>query len=154
MLPSTALIRKSAIPVNSVFGIRFHLRRLGIFSRMSRETSCLYVDLATAYNRSHEDAVRLTRVDSTVQLGRRIAMIDRLWRADKKFHSEHGDKVDEVQAPLVVTSSEEHLLAARTGQARAHLKRASQISDERRSIRSWRCVPQLPFLAAAHVVAA
>lgn len=146
VLPSTALIRKSAIPAQQRFPeFDSTCGDWEFFARMSRETGCLYVDLATTYNRSHEDAVRLTRVDSTVQLGRRIAMIDRLWRADKKFYSEHGDKVDEIQRRLLLRAAKEHLLAARTSQARAHLKRASQISDERRSIK------ELALRAAAAV---
>ncbi len=136
VLPSTALIRKAAIPAQLRFPeFDSTCGDWEFFARMSKEKGCVYVDLPTAYNRSHEDAVRLTRVDSSVQLGRRIAMIDRLWRADRQFYSEHGDKVDSIQRRLLLRAAKEHLLAARADQARAHLKRAKAISDEGRSIK-------------------
>lgn len=135
VLPSTALIRKAAIPpqlrlseFDSTCG------DWEFFARLSKESSCLYIELETAFNRSHEDAVRLTRVDSSVQLGRRIAMIDRIWRADSQFYSRHGDRVDEIQRRLSLQAAKQHLLAGRGDQARANLKRAHSIPTERRSI--------------------
>ena len=135
VLPSTALIRKSALPAqlrlpefDSTCG------DWEFFARLSKQSSCLYIDLETTFNRSHEDAVRLTRVDSSIQLGRRIAMIDRLYRADRQFYSQYGDKVDEIQRGLLLQVAKQHLLAARGAQARAALKRASAISTERQSI--------------------
>lgn len=135
VLPSTALIRKSALPAtlrlpefDSTCG------DWDFFARLSKESSCLYIDLETTFNRSHEDAVRLTRVDASIQLARRIAMIDRLWRADRQFFAQYGDKVDEIQRALLIQIAKQHLLAARGAQARAALKRATAIDSERQSI--------------------
>ena len=136
VLPSTALLRKSAI------GAQLRLPEFDstcgdwdFFARLSKESGgCLYIDLQTTFNRSHEDAVRLTRVDSSVQLGRRISLIDRLWRADRQFYAKYGDKVDEIQRDLLLQAAKQHLLAGRGAQARAHLKRASAISSERQSL--------------------
>lgn len=135
VLPSTALIRKSALPVqlrlpefDSTCG------DWEFFARLSKERGCLFVDLATTFNRSHEDAVRLTRVDSSVQLGRRIAMIDRIWRADRPFYSQHRETVDAVQRRLLLEAAKQHLFAARRAQARTYLKRAGTIPAARQSI--------------------
>lgn len=134
VLPSTALIRKAAIPAKLRFPEIDSVGDWEFFTRLSKEARCLYVDLATTFNRSHEDAVRLTRVDPKLRVGRRIAMIDRLWRADKQFYAQHRDDVDEVQRALLLRAAKMHLLAARRGEARAHLKRASAISDDHTSL--------------------
>jgi hypothetical protein len=130
-LPSSALIRSTAVAA----GLRLQefdptCGDWEFFSRLSKERGCVYADLETTFNRSHEDALRLTRVDSTTQLGRRIAMVDRLWRADRQFYSTHGDKVDEVQHRLLVQLAKQHLLSGRGGQARASLKRAKALRVE------------------------
>ena len=128
VLPSTALIRSSVL-ANGLRLPEFD-QTCGdweFFSRLSKEHGCVYADVETTFNRSHEDAVRLTRVDSSTQLGRRVAMIDRLWRADRQFYTAHGDKVDQVQHGLLLQAAKQHLLSGRGGQARASLKRAKAL---------------------------
>ena len=146
VLPSTALIRKAAIPARLRFPEIDSVGDWEFFTRLSKETGCLFVDLATTYNRSHEDAVRLTRVDPKLRIGRRIAMIDRVWRADKPFYAKYRDEVDEVQHALLLRAAKLHLLAARRAEARAHLKRASAIVAEQRSLkeRALRAAAAIP----------
>lgn len=134
VLPSTSLIRKSALAQLRLPEIQATCGDWEFFARLSKQSQCLYVDLQTTFNRSHEDAVRLTRGDPGVRLGRRISMIDRVWRADRQFYSQQGDKVDEVQRRLLIQAAKLHLLAARGVEARACLKRASAIDSERKSI--------------------
>ncbi|MET0535983.1 MAG: glycosyltransferase family A protein [Steroidobacter sp.] len=134
VLPSTSLIRKSAIPAKLRFPEIDSVGDWEFFARLSKEANCLYVDLPTTYNRSHEDAVRLTRTDPSVRLGRRIALIDRLWRADKQFLTEHREEIDEVQRALLLKAAKMHLLAARRTEALAHLKRAGTMSREDSSL--------------------
>lgn len=135
VLPSTALIRKAALPV------QLRLPEFDptcgdwdFFARLSKDRGCLYVDLPTTFNRSHEDAVRLTGVDSSVQLGRRIAMIDRIWRADRPFYVQNRAAVDAVQRRLLLEAARQHLFAARRSQARTCLKRADSLPADRQSI--------------------
>lgn len=146
VLPSTALIRKGAIPAKLRFPEIDSVGDWEFFTRLSKEASCLYTDLATTYNRSHEDAVRLTRVDPKLRVGRRIAMIDRVWRADKPFYTAHREDVDEVQHALLLRAAKLHLLAARRDEARAHLKRASVICADQRSLqeRALRAAAAIP----------
>ncbi|MDY6945264.1 MAG: glycosyltransferase family A protein [Pseudomonadota bacterium] len=132
VLPSTALIRSTAL-TNGLRLSEFDptCGDWEFFSRLSKERGgCVYADLETTFNRSHEDAVRLTRVDSSLQLGRRIAMIDRLWRADRQFFSAHGDKLDEVQHRLLLELAKQQLLSGKGAQARASLKRARTLAAE------------------------
>ena len=146
VLPSTALIRKSAIPAKLRFPEIDSVGDWEFFTRLSKEAGCLYIDLATTFNRSHEDAVRLTRVDPKLRIGRRIAMIDRLWRADKQLYAEHRDDIDEVQHALLLQAAKLHLLAARRAEARAHLKRAGAISGDQQSLqeRALRAAAAIP----------
>jgi len=135
VLPSTALIRKATLPVKLRFPEIDSVGDWEFFARLSKETGCLYADLQTTYNRSHEDAVRLTRTDPSLRLGRRIALIDRLWRADKQFCAQYREEIDEVQHALLLKAAKMHLMAARRGEARAHLKRAGAISGEESSLK-------------------
>lgn len=146
VLPSTALIRKSAIPAKLRFPEIDSVGDWEFFARLSKEAGCLYADLETTFNRSHEDAVRLTRTDPSLRLGRRIALIDRLWRADKQFVSQYREEIDEVQHALLLKAAKMHLLAARRSEARAHLKRAGAISREDSSLkeRALRTVAAVP----------
>ena len=131
VLPSASLIRKSALGQLRLPEIIATCGDWEFFARFSKQSGCVYTDNSTTYNRSHEDAVRLTRGDPGVRLGRRISMIDRVWRADKEFYSKLGDKVDEVQRALLLQAARRDLLSARRGQARAYLKRAASIDTDR-----------------------
>jgi glycosyltransferase involved in cell wall biosynthesis len=133
VLPSTSLIRKSALAQLRLPEIQATCGDWEFFARLSKQSQCLYIDLPTTFNRSHEDAVRLTRGDPGVRLGQRISMIDRVWRADRQFYSKHGERVDEIQRRLLLKAAKQHLVAGRGGQARAQLKRASSLPTERRS---------------------
>jgi glycosyltransferase involved in cell wall biosynthesis len=146
VLPSTALIRKSAIPARLRFPEIDSVGDWEFFARLSKETGCMYIDLPTTFNRSHEDAVRLTRVDPKLRVGRRIAMIDRVWRADKPFYAKYRDEIDEVQHALLLRAAKLHLLAARRAEARAHLKRASAIAGDEPSLqeRALRAAVAIP----------
>lgn len=134
VLPSASLIRRSALGQLRLPEIPATCGDWEFFARFSKQSGCVYANLSTTYNRSHEDAVRLTRGDPGVRLGRRIAMIDRVWRADKEFYSKFGDKVDEVQRALLLQAARRDLLSARRNQARAYLKRAASIDTDRKSI--------------------
>ncbi|HWK51423.1 MAG TPA: glycosyltransferase family A protein [Steroidobacter sp.] len=134
VLPSASLIRKSSLGQLRLPEIQATCGDWEFFARFSKQSGCVYADLPTTYNRSHEDEVRLTRGDPGVRLGRRISMIDRVWRADREFYVKLGDKVDEVQRALLLQAARRDLFSARRGQARAHLKRAASIETDRKSI--------------------
>lgn len=147
VLPSTAMIRAAGLPS------KLRLPEFDpicgdweFFARLSKERGCLYVDVETAFNRSREDAVRLTGTDIGVQLERRILMIDRLWRADKAFYSNNDEDVDSVLHRLLLQAAQQQLFAARTDKARACLQRADSLRTSSRSIDEWllRMVASLP----------
>ncbi|MBL8266085.1 glycosyltransferase family A protein [Steroidobacter sp.] len=134
VLPSASLIRKSALGQLRLPEVQATCGDWEFFARFSKQSDCLYADIPTTYNRSHEDAVRLTRGDPGVRLDKRISMIDRVWRADRQFYTQHGDKVDLVQRRLLLQAAKRHLLSARGAMARAQLKRAAGIDTDRQSL--------------------
>ncbi len=148
VLPSTALIRRASLDK--------HALRLPespdthgdweFFSQLSRRERALFVDLETTINRSHEDAVRLTRADPRQRLARRISMIDRVWRKDAAFLANHRKEVDRVQAELLDQLARMHLLADDRHASRSALNRAAALSDEGRSISDWvsLCLTHVP----------
>lgn len=98
VLPSTAIVRRSALSS----GLRFpEVDSVGdweFFARLSRQSGGVFVPTETTLNRSHEDAVRLTRVDPTLRLRRRVAFIHRMWRQDDDYMRGKSDEVDAVEA--------------------------------------------------------
>jgi glycosyltransferase involved in cell wall biosynthesis len=148
VLPSTALIRRASLDK--------HALRLPespdthgdweFFSQLSRLECALFVDLETTINRSHEDAVRLTRADPRHRLARRISMIDRVWRKDAEFLANHREEVDRVQVQLLDQLARMQLLADDRHASRNTLRRAAALSGEGRSINDWvlQCLTHVP----------
>lgn len=99
VLPSTALIRFSAIKHDSPFPEdNTHCGDWHFFADLSRNSPCGFLSVATALNRSHDDAVRLTRKSPRIQIGDRLKMIEQLWKADVVFMAEHASDVCRVES--------------------------------------------------------
>lgn len=148
VLPSTAVIRRSALDKHAL-RLPENAETHGdweFFARLSRLECALFVDLETAINRSHEDAVRLTRADPRQRLARRISMIDRVWRNDARFMAQHRAEVDRVQRELLNWLARMHLLADDRAASRGALRRAAELSGARRSINDWAslCLAHVP----------
>ncbi|MBC7982679.1 MAG: glycosyltransferase family 2 protein [Candidatus Obscuribacterales bacterium] len=98
VLPSTAIIRRSALGADVEFPRENTIGDWEFFARLSHRCGAVFVPNETTLNRSHEDAVRLTRADPSVQLRRRLVMIQRLWRKDPTFMQSNASEVDRVEA--------------------------------------------------------
>lgn len=97
VLPSASLYRKS---MADEFGIRLNesdslCGDWEFFARLSNTCQVVYVDVEAACNRSHEDAVRLTRTDHRIQLTKRLEMIDRIWKSDSEFFNNYRKEVSQ-----------------------------------------------------------
>lgn len=147
VLPSTALIRRAALTRTGLElpEITETCGDWEFFARLSRLEGAMYIDLETTINRSHEDAVRLTRVDPRLRLARRIAMIDRVWRTDAAFLAANRAATDAVQRQLLLALAKLQLLGSDAASARVALARAAQLGDGHRSAIEW------ATLACAHV---
>ena len=120
VLPSTALIRKSTIPDS----LRFteHDPICGdwdFFARLSKNNRICFIDYDTTFNRSHEDAVRVTRTSKKLQMGFRIDMLERLYCKDKEFYQAHQSDVDNVYRKYLKSLCILHLLDSETTKGRS-----------------------------------
>jgi len=127
VLPAAGLIRRAAIPAGLTFNEQDSTcGDWEFFARLSRASGAVFVDTDVAINRSHE-GVRLTRLPQATQLARRVAMIDRLWRADPEFMRLQGGEVDLVLHDCLVLLARLQLLDADRAAARATLSRAVRL---------------------------
>lgn len=122
VLPSTAIIRRSAIGTDFRFPeVDNTVGDWEFFARLSKRCGGVFVPKETTLNRSHEDAVRLTRIDASVQLQRRIALIQRVWRQDQAFMRNRKSEVDRVEAECLRRVAKLAISAGNGGAARAAL---------------------------------
>jgi len=149
VLPSASLIRRSLMADLRFPEFDSNCGDWEFFARLSKRHGAVYADVPATLNRSHEDAVRLTRTPAAIQLERRIAMIDRLWRQDPEFLARHGCAVDIRQFDLLLALALKRLLAGETADAREALDRAAPIRSGRRTMRwfALRVVAHLPGTA-------
>ncbi len=98
VLPSTAIIRRAALGTDTWFPERDSVGDWEFFARLSHRTGAVFVPRETTLNRSHDDAVRLTRTDPRLRVQRRIGLLRQLWRQDAGFMSAHARDVNEVEA--------------------------------------------------------
>ena len=119
------------------------------FARLSKRHGAVYADVPATLNRSHEDEVRLTRTPPAIQLEKRIAMIDRIWRQDPAFLAGQGRAVDVRQFDLLLGLARNRLLAGDSSGARPALVRAAPLRRGRRTLQwaALRVVAHLPGAA-------
>ena len=130
VLPSTAIIRRSAIGTD--FRFPENDNTVGdweFFARLSKLCGGVFVPLDTTLNRSHEDAVRLTRVDESVQLQRRIALIHRVWRQDQAFMDSRKSEVDRVEADCLRRMARLAIAAGNGAAARTALRSLRGVAE-------------------------
>lgn len=150
VLPSTAIIRRSAIGTDFRFPEVDSVGDWEFFARLSKRCGGVFVPKETTLNRSHEDAVRLTRVDPCLRLQRRIALIQRLWRQDQAFMRSRKSEVDQVEAECLRRMARLSISAGNGGAARAALRSLQGIVG-RRTVRDsllW-ALACAPFARAA-----
>lgn len=118
VLPSTALLRRGKIPA----GVTFveHDPICGdwdFFARLSRGNPVGYLDHDTAYNRSHLDAVRLTRTTWKRQLEFRVDMLERLYLRDAEFYQRYRAETDTVYLQRLQALCRQYILDGERAQA-------------------------------------
>lgn len=137
VLPSASLIRRERMGDLSFPEFDSLCGDWDFFARLSHRHGAVYADVPAALNRSHEDAVRLTRIDGAIQLEKRIALIDRLWRKDPDFLAGHAAEVDSRQCSLLLGLARNRLLAGDVPRAREALARAKPLRSGR-TAGQWR----------------
>jgi glycosyltransferase involved in cell wall biosynthesis len=98
VLPSTAIVRRSAVGGDAWFFDDNQVGDWDFFARLSHRCGGVFVPIETTLNRSHHDTFRLTRVDPRIRVLQRLNMIRRVWRTDPAFVREHRPELDRVEA--------------------------------------------------------
>ncbi len=132
VLPSSSLIRKAMITP----GIRFveddfHCGDWEFYARLSQIHPAGFMTLETTLNRSHDDAVRLTRKSQLDRLQCRIGLLDRLYRADRSFYRDRRRDVDQVEEDVLLKIAKLQLYENDSRAARQSLRRWRQIKYRR-----------------------
>jgi glycosyltransferase involved in cell wall biosynthesis len=94
VLPSASLYRRSMTSGERIFNEDDSTcGDWEFFARLSKAHGAAFLDLEAAFNRSHDDEVRLMRLDLSIRLRRQIRFVRRVWQADAEFMREYGDEV-------------------------------------------------------------
>lgn len=141
VLPSAAIIRRAALDDDLRFPeFDSTCGDWDFFARLSHRHGGVFLPLETTLNRSHEDPWRLTRIEGSIQLRRRIALIRRLWRADPEFMSTYRVEVDRTEADCLRKLAKRLLLNADSAGARGalgELRRLGPMMRQARDLLLW-----------------
>ena len=150
VLPSTAIIRRSALGGNTWFYDENQVGDWEFFARLSHRCGGVFVPIETTLNRSHEDAFRLTRVGATVRVLQRIGLIRRVWRTDPDFVALHGDELDRVEAGCLRHLAKATIVAGDYATAREAMRTVGVLAGQgQRSDALLRAAATVPGTAAA-----
>ena len=130
VLPSTAIIRRGALAPGERFPERDSVGDWEFFARLSHRRAAVFVPVETTLNRSHNDAVRLTRTDPAIRLQRRIGLIQRVWRQDEAFAQAHAADLDRVETGCLRRLARLSIAAGRGAEARESLRAMRAIDGQ------------------------
>jgi glycosyltransferase involved in cell wall biosynthesis len=122
VLPSTAIIRRAALEADERFPEMDSVGDWEFFARFSHRTAGVFVPVETTLNRSHHDAVRLTRTDPSIRLQRRVGLIERVWRQDRAFMKTHRAEVNAAEAGCLRRLARLSIAAGKGADARSSLR--------------------------------
>jgi glycosyltransferase involved in cell wall biosynthesis len=158
VLPSTALIRRTVIQEDAPFPAdNIHCGDWQFFAKLSRNFPCVYISLATTLNRSHGDAVRLTRKSPIIRIRDRISLIEQVWKSDDAFMCAHCSEVKRVEAEQLKRLSLMCLLENRKTEAIEYLDRCKRLPSASMDIKWWILnlaarFPHIPFAFALRIL--
>lgn len=129
VLPSSAMVRRSMLRPGIVFTVGDPLYAdWDFFARLARDNTACFLDTATAINRSHDDAVRLTTNCNRLRTAEcRLSLIERVWKKDAKFMASHRELVKRIEAEQLSIVATQLLLEKKASEAKAALKRIAAL---------------------------
>lgn len=133
VLPSTAIVRRSAAGAEPWFPEENHVGDWEFFARLSHRCGGVFVPIETTLNRSHDDRYRLTRVDGRTRVRRRLGMIRRLWRTDHAFVRDNRRELDRVEGGCLRQLARASFLAGDAATAREALQAIRTLPGQARA---------------------
>jgi glycosyltransferase involved in cell wall biosynthesis len=122
ILPTTTMARRSAIGSLRLTQKRTIWDDWDFFARLGRDHVAAFVDLETAFNRSHREPGRLTRCTSLHKAKSYLEMLDHVWKRDESFAAMHRDRLTRVESSALIAVAREALLASERGEAAAAIE--------------------------------
>jgi glycosyltransferase involved in cell wall biosynthesis len=151
VLPSASLFRRSLTAARQPFNEDDSTcGDWEFFANLSKEYGAAFVNIETAFNRSHDDEVRLMRIDLAVRLRRQIAFVERVWKADADFMNRASSDVHAQLQSLYFTLIKFELVSGNGAAARASVKdyKRSRVPGRSTKLSLLLLVAQLPGSAA------
>ena len=150
VLPSASLYRRSRTTTQRPFNQDDSTcGDWEFFARLSNRHGAAFVDFEAAFNRSHDDEVRLMRIDLAVRLRRQIAMIERVWKADADFMRKFGSDVNAQLQALYFTLIKVQLANGNGAAARESVRdfKRSRVQGRNAKLRLMLLLARLPVSA-------
>ena len=95
VLPSASLYRRSMTSAERTFNEEDSTcGDWEFFAELSKRNGAAFLDLEAAFNRSHDDEVRLMRLDFALRLQRQIRFVERVWQQDSEFKKHFPGEVE------------------------------------------------------------
>ena len=121
VLPTTAIVRRTAID-----GLRFTpgmtiFEDWEFFARLSRDHKGAFVDVETAVNRGHEEPGRLTRCSSLAKAECYLEILQRVWKADARFAAQYPEVLRQAESAATLSVAESAMLAGQSAAVRQAL---------------------------------
>jgi len=136
VLPSASLYRRSMTSGERVFNEDDSTcGDWEFFARLSNAHGAAFLDLEAAFNRSHDDAVRLMRLDLSIRLRRQIRFVQRLWKSDAEFMREHGEEVFTVLRELYAGLIKVQLVGGDRAAATATVRELQDLGQRRHDLK-------------------
>ncbi len=126
ILPSTAVVRKSAIPfgVEHTAGDPFSAdwNFFALLSQYNCKGALLHHE--TTLNRSHNDKVRSTLSTPLLEKLRfRLKAVETIWKEDNDFSREHGEDIRRVESDLLLGLAKQSFRLDRPADAKRYLRK-------------------------------
>lgn len=134
VLPSTAVIRRECVGDLLFDSMDSTCGDWSFFARLSRSSGAVFVDKETVLNRSHEDSVRLTRLDHRTQVQRRLTMTRDVWGSDAHFMDSNPGQIERIIAMLLHKLAKLELREGKRERAFEYLEDARKLPEGARSL--------------------
>jgi glycosyltransferase involved in cell wall biosynthesis len=139
VLPTTAIVRRTAIE-----GLRFTpgmtiFEDWEFFARLSRDHTGAFVDVETAVNRGHEEPGRLTRCSSLAKSECYLEILQRVWKTDARFAAQYPEILREAESAATLAVAESAVLAGESAAARRALRQWSRLDGRSNTPKAAAC---------------
>jgi glycosyltransferase involved in cell wall biosynthesis len=146
VLPTTTLARRAAIGSLRLTERMTIFDDWEFFAVLGRDHDAAFVDIDTAFNRSHDEPGRITRCSALSKAESYLEIVTRVWKGDRSFATAHGDLLRRVEGAALLAVAREALLASKHGVARNALAqwRAVGVREGRQRALAYSLLASLP----------